>query len=388
VREASHGSPKPATKRRILHLIDTGGPGGAETIFLELVRGLDPARWVSFPIVPRIDWLSEAIREAGFEPEVLATERPFDLSYVRRLASLARKLEVSLIQTHLLTSGVYASLVGRLLRVPVISTFHGAPDLPEDERFGSVKLSALSNPRNRAVFVSHWLRDHFLLRSRLKPDRCVVIPNGIDTSTFSPASGAGGAGDHLRAELGLRSSTRLVGAVGNLRTSKAYDILLEAASDFLSRESDTHLVIAGQTKEPLLSRLTKLRTDLALDGLVHFLGFRPDAPDILRSLDVFVLSSSDEGFSLSTVQAMATGLHVVATRCGGPESIVQEGITGQLVEPGNPEALGKAVSWMLNNVNLAAEMGSRARESAVESFGIQAMVHSYDTLYRESLKSG
>ena len=80
---------------------------------------------------------------------------------------------------------------------------------------------------------------------------------------------------------------------------------------------------------------------------VLFLGFREDIPEFLKSLDVFVLSSSDEGFSLSTIQAMATARPVVATRCGGPDGVVEDGVTGSLVSPGDPTALALAIVLML-----------------------------------------
>src|SRR5687768_5649804 len=111
--------------RRVLHLIDTGGPGGAETVFLELVRGLPARGWESVPVVPEVDWLQGALRDAGFTADCFATTGRFDLSYVRRLRSMIRRERISLVQTHLLGTSVYATLACLGTTVPIVSTFHG-----------------------------------------------------------------------------------------------------------------------------------------------------------------------------------------------------------------------------------------------------------------------
>ena len=183
-----------------------------------------------------------------------------------------------------------------------------------------------------------------------------MIPNGIDTDVFRP-----GSDTRVRERLGLSSDIPLVGAVGNVRGSKAYDILLRGFASLRKHVPNAQLVIAGDTADPGFSELEGLRDTLRLGNSVRFVGFVEDVPEFLRSLDVFVLSSRDEGFSLTTVQAMASGVPVVATRCGGPEEILQDGVSGLLVPSNDPTALAGGMERLLRDRVMADEMGSRGR---------------------------
>ncbi len=149
---------------------------------------------------------------------------------------------------------------------------------------------------------------------------------------------------------------------------------------------EAHLVIAGHPQAALYEDLLRLRRSLDLEGAATFLGFREDIPDILKALDVFVLSSSDEGFSLSTVQAMATGLPVVVTRSGGPETIVDDGRSGILVPPRDPAALAGGIEEMLRSPDRAAQMGRAARERVLRDFSLERMVERYAELYDRVLR--
>jgi glycosyltransferase involved in cell wall biosynthesis len=362
---------------RILHLIDTGGPGGAETVFLELVRRLPEHGWDSIPIVPKVDWLSRSLSAAGFEPIKLAARRTMDLRYLRDLKGILRRERIDLVQTHLLGTSVYATLASAGAQIPVVSTFHGRPDIPSGGRFRQPKSRLLHH--NQIVCVSRSLRQHFLSRGDLG-EQTIVIPNGIDLLSFTP-----GRGTTLRKELGLAASVPLVGAVGNVRPSKAYPSLLEAFAILRKAVPDAHLVIAGQQSGALYDDLLSLRSSLGIEDCAHFLGFRADVAQVLSALDVFALSSSSEGFSLATVQAMAMGLPVVATRSGGPEEIVGDSSSALLVEPRDPVELSSAIVRLLSDRRLARELGAAARKHVMERYSVERMAERYSALYERLL---
>ncbi len=137
------------------------------------------------------------------------------------------------------------------------------------------------------------------------------IPNGVDTKIFRPERNRS-----IRAELGISDDTALIGAIGNIRKPKAYDVLLRAARALADGSRRFHLVIAGDRANTLGRDLEVLKRNLGLDGQVTFLGLREDVPRVLNNLDVFVLSSHTEGFSIACIEAMACGIPVVATRSG------------------------------------------------------------------------
>lgn len=363
---------------RVLHLIDGGGPGGAETIYLQLVTGLYRRHdWDPVLVLPMEGWLANALRAEGFQPQILDTRRRFDTRYAMEIRRIAKEEGVSLVQTHLLGSSVYATIACWATEVPVVSTFHGMADISPRQGASHTKLRLLGRGRNRLVFVSEPLRAHFVsVQRRLQSTTTTVIPNGVDCDVYAP-----GPDDALRTELQLAESTPLIGAVGNLRPPKAYDNLLRAFC--LVRESvpEARLIIVGQPLPGLHEDLLGLREALGLSKAVSFLGFREDVARILKSLDLFVLSSTDEGFSLATVQAMATGLPVVATRCGGPETIIEPDVSGLLVPPSDANGLAGAILRALGSRSMRIEMGRRARQRVLGRFSIDKMVERYAELY-------
>lgn len=379
----------PLTARTLLHLVDTGGPGGAETIFLDLVRGLDDTEWRSVPVVPERDWLDRELRKLGVEPLLLESSGSFDLRYLRALRTLITEVRPAVIQTHLFTSAVYATVASMGTGIPVVSTLHGAPDIDPGDRLLGVKLRILSGSRNRLVFVSESLRSHVASLGRIPDERTLVIHNGVDCGRFGPGSTVGEEnGASLLRRWGIPEGGTVIGAVGNVRPSKDYPTLLRAAGRLLDSGLEVHTVIVGQATGDLFEGLLGLRAELGLDDRVHFVGFVDDVDSAMRAFDVFALSSSDEGFSLSTVQAMATGLPVVATRSGGPEEIVRDGVDGYLVPPRDPGALADGIRSVLSLPDRGRALGASGRERAERSFSTEAMLANYQCLYRELVGEG
>jgi glycosyltransferase involved in cell wall biosynthesis len=366
-------------RKTVLHLIDTGGPGGAETIYLNLVAGLDRSRWRSVAVVPTRDWLHGALARRGIEPHVLGSSGAFDARYLLALLGVIRRERVDLVQAHLLASGVYGSLAAAVAGIPLVCTFHGIVDVDPSERLRRVKLGILSRRRNRVVFVSDSLRRAFHARGDATRARAHVVFNGIDAAAHvRPQDEA------VRRELGVASDDVLVGAVGNIRPSKAYPVLLEAAA-LLRRNSPRayRFVIVGDTRSPLHAELLEQRRALGLEETVQFTGFREDMHRLMSAFDVYALSSSAEGFSLSTVQALAAGVPVVATRCGGPEEILADGESGILVPTGNPAALASAIESIAADADRRRQLVEAGRRLVARRFTLEAMVRGYEAIYEE-----
>ncbi|MGH7447785.1 MAG: glycosyltransferase family 4 protein [Longimicrobiales bacterium] len=365
---------------KVLHLIDTGGPGGAETVFRNVVTGLDSDRWESLAVVPVRDWLHDALRTCGVEPLLVSTHGSFDLAYLRRLIALCRT-DVSLIHAHLLTTSVYGALAGAIAGVPLVCTFHGPADIDGGNRLRTVKFRIINNVgRAHVVFVSESLRRTFLETVPLNAGRTAVVPNGIEADRFGA-----GQPDLLRQELDVGADDLLIGAVGNVRPSKSYDVLLRSAALLRARAVPFRMAIVGQGDGPLLNDLRRLHAELGLGDTVAFTGFREDIPAVMRSLDIYVSSSTVEGFSLTTVEAMAAGVPVVATRSGGPEDIIRNGETGVLVPARSPEALADALEALTRDTDGRHRLAGAAKRVAAERYTIDAMVRGYEHVYERAL---
>lgn len=367
------------TVRRILHVIDSWGAGGAETVFTDLASGLDPARFESFAAVPRAsEWVYEELRRRGLKPAILPSGGAFDLKHLVRLTRLIRQLRIDLVQAHTFGTTVYASAAGRLRGIPVVGTFHGFIDVAHGDPRRALKFRALAAGASRIVCVSASLRRELLAASPITPDHALVIFNGVDTDRFYP-----GRDEELRAELGIEPDELLVGAVGNVRRAKGYEVLLEAAGLLRRAGTKCRIVVAGLTGGTLFPELERRHAELGLGNAVRFIGFREDAERLYRALDVYLLTSHSEGFSLSTVQALASGLPVVATRCGGPEEIITDGADGLLTTPGSASEIANAIQSLAADGALRSRLSTAARTAAVSRFSTATMLGRYEQLYDE-----
>lgn len=362
-------------KGTLVHVIDTGGPGGAETVFLRVAAGLQARGWRSIPIVNRDAWLAAQLREAGLAPIILDSKGSLHLGYLRRLVSLVREHGASAILTHLYGSAVYGALAGRLTRRPVVSVLHGHSDLGAGGRLAWLKSRIVGRTAARLVAVSRPLRDELARQVPAPADRWAVIPNGVDTTVMTPGGRCG-----LREKLGVSAETLLVGALGNIRKPKAYDVFLRTAA-LLAAKSDRYgFVVAGEGSGPLLDELLALRKGLGLQDVVHFVGMQSDVRGYLGELDIFLITSSTEGFSIACVEAMACGLPVVTTRSGGPEDIVVESETGLLCAAGDAKCLANSIDRLATDSGLRARLGAAGRQRSMKHFGLQAMLDAYEKL--------
>ena len=362
-------------KETILHLIDTGGPGGAETIFLRVAAGLEQRGSHSIPVVSRDAWLADQLRQAGLEPVILGSKGSLNIGYLRQLTGLIRQHRPTAILTHLYGSAIYGALAGRLAGRPVVSVMHGHSDIGADERLGGLKARIVAGGASRLVAVSTPLREALARTIRAPAAKWSVIPNGVDTATLSP-----GKSMDLRSRLGVSAETPLIGALGNIRRPKAYEVFLRTAARLAEASDRFHFVIGGEGSGPLMDELLAQRRDLGLDQRIHFLGLVDDIPRYLGDLDIFLLTSSTEGFSIACVEAMACGLPVVATRSGGPEDIVVDGETGFLCPAGDCEALAERIAQLANDEAKRESFGLAGRHRVVTEFSLNAMLDAYDAV--------
>ena len=368
--------------RHVLHTVDTWGPGGAETVCVELAAGIDPRRFHSHAVAIREGWVHDAFLARGLDTTIVRTGRgPIDTGYLWRLAALARRQRIALIQSHLLTANLYCGMAARLLGIPAVATFHGMVDVDPDDRWASVKMTLITRNVTRLVFVSEALRRHFLARHARLDERSTVIHNGVDASLFRPAPN----GD-LRARLGVGAEAIIVAAVGNVRPAKGYEDLLRTAALLRTTAPDIRFVIVGEMTEPLHGTLVTRRRELGLEDRVTFLGFRDDVAHVLNGADIYLNCSTSEGFSLTTIQAMACGVPVLATRSGGPEEIIKDGADGALVNVGDVAAMATVLAALSHETDLRGRLGGAGRATVLERFSIDRMIASYESVYEHAME--
>jgi glycosyltransferase involved in cell wall biosynthesis len=326
--------------------------------------------------VVAIEYLKE--RDKAFVYRRYEAKGSMNLTYLRRLIALIRRERVTLIQSHLLGSNVYCAIAGWLTRTPVVGTFHGMVDVSPQERLRGLKRIVMSLGIDCCVLVSESLRAAIAEAGLLSTHKTRVIHNGVDIQKYAhPAPG------RLRDQLGLPRDTVLAVSIGNIRPAKGYDVLIRAAACLLPSHPHLHFVIAGHVKQDLMRELERLMADLQVQERMHFPGFVQDTAALLAQADLFVLSSTSEGFSLSTVEALASGVPAVLTRCGGPEEIATHGEHALLVEPGSAQALAGAIEELLADRQAAQRLAMQGQEMVNERFSMEAMLGAYEAAYDE-----
>ncbi len=238
----------------------------------------------------------------------------------------------------------------------------------------------------RHVALSQDLQHYLLDKVGLRPGRVVQIYNGVDTARFRPRLAADAPPEGLPFLPG--QGLCVVGTVGRMQTVKNQLLLARAfvrllqAQPALQQTLRLVLVGDGPQRQPVA-------TVLAEAGLAHLAwlpGERSDVPALMRCLDVFVLPSLAEGISNTILEAMASGLPVVATRVGGNAELVDDGTSGLVVPSDDEAALAAALARLACEPALAARMGEAARAQAQSRFSLDAMVQAYQGLYERTLR--
>ena len=366
----------------IMHLIDTTGPGGAEMVFVQLADAMRERGYRSIAVIQGPGWVHDELNRRGVECYVIPMKGSFSFAFLYQLVKHIKKHKVRLIQSHLLGSNVYAAIAGLATGVPVVATYHGMVDVSPDERFKVLKKKAMQWGIDHYVAVSRRLLENIREQNLLDTDKASVIYNGVDMTRFEASPQW-----DLRKSLGVADNALLVGSLGNIRSAKAYHVLIDAAARLIPGYPQLHFVIAGDKKKAgLMNQLISQTERLGIQQHIHFVGFVQDSAAFLQQMDLFVLSSSSEGFSIATIEAMASGLPVLVTRCGGPEEIIIPGQNGLMVDPDNPEALAHGLVQYIEASDLRHKMALEGRAHANTTFSLDRMLDSYDSVYRKLIK--
>jgi len=366
----------------ILHTIESGGPGGAETVVLNLVKRLNSKRFRSIVLLPPGPWLNPRLRELGVPVIEVNWKAWYDPRGPLAMVKTVRKYGVDLIHSHLPGQNFYSCIARTLTRCKTLVTYHGPVEFQDGESVkGKAKLWFVRNTADRAIVVCKMVKE-ILVKYGFRDDRVSVIYNGIDPAPYAvPITGT------LRSDLGLGSDVRLVGMIANVRQSKGYDVFVRAAAEVCRKFPSAKFLGVGHVDEGLARPIKQLVADLALGDKFIFVGFRPDIPQILGDLDVFVLSSTSEGMPLAVLEAMASRKAIVTTRCGGIPEVVDDGQTGLLVPPSDSGALAKAIAELLSDHSRSLRLGANAHAKFQKEFTLDGMIEQYERLYLSQLKA-
>jgi glycosyltransferase involved in cell wall biosynthesis len=323
--------------------------------------------------------LTEKLSEIGVKHTIVESGNAFDPKMFMDLARNVREQGIALIHSHEFLMNTYGTAVAMAPRRPNIATVHGKGYYIDKWRRRAA-YRFISRCSFRIVAVSESLKEFLIQKVRLDSKDISIICNGVDLKRFLP--GDEGNSSSLKTELGLNGV--VIGAVGNLYPVKGHIHLVRAARRILEEAGNAYFVLVGKTTD--YSNTLREEVDrLGMTDRFRFLGFRTDIPRIMQMLDIFVLPSNEETFSIAILEAMAASKPVVATRCGGPDGIITDGKNGFLVEPGNPEQIAARVLELIRNPSLCSAFAEEGLKLARDKYTIDAMYRHYWNLYDEAL---
>jgi glycosyltransferase involved in cell wall biosynthesis len=367
----------PAAPLAVGHVVLSLDVGGLERVVATLARAQHEAG--ARVVVYCLDGagvLAQPLPAAGVPVRVVHRRaRGIDARAVLRLARMLRRDAVTIVHCHNHAAMVYGALAARLAARPrVVYTVHGARTSARRATGRWQRMGLL----REVVFVSRHARD--VARVAGTRAHTHVVTNGVDSSAFALDRAAG---ERVRRELGIAPDARVCGIVARLTPAKDHRTLFEAVRRLREAGSGVHCIVVGDGE--MRGALESAVRALGLDDLVHFTGARANVRDYLGAMDVFVLSSVTEGLAMTLLEAMAAGKPVVATRVGGNPEVVEDGRTGLLVSPGDPDALASAVDTILRRPELQAAMGAAGRDRARRNFSLEAMLAGYAAVYAAAM---
>ncbi len=351
---------------RILQVCSVTRFGGGERHLADLARALvDLGHEVYAASVPG----SPLSGELSFltKGRTLALSR---LNYVKNVADLAafvRVHDIEIVHAHAARDYHLAALAVRMAsRSRLVLTRHALFPLRGINK-------PLLRSASRVIAVSRAVAESLRRNGVIEPSKITVVHNGIDVDRFKRSIDAAGV---------------LVGTVGHLAPIKGQDIFVRAAATIAARRREVCFIIIGEDKSPQMAyrrSLESLIVGLGLSGIVTMPGWRDDIPAVLSSLTLFISAARSEPFGLAIVEAMATGLPVVATASEGALEIIEDGHNGKLVPADDPEALAEAITDLLDNPLECLRLGHNALLAARRRFSLQRMARDTEHVYRDVL---
>jgi glycosyltransferase involved in cell wall biosynthesis len=378
---------EPHRRAKVAMLVTRMDIGGVPDHIMTLLSGLSRAFDFTLICDHVLPVHAERLSALGIKFQELKMSRTLsplaDFRSLRQLRHILKEEQIDLVHTHTSKAALLGALAARLLRRPVsVNTAH------------NLGFIAMPNPMVKVLF---WLYDRALFA--LGTDAVIVVSQFVEQRVLTARliarkklhvihNGILEANLHRRELVAQKPSGDVnnIICVARLVWFKGLHTLIDAMPQIVQRHPKTLLKIAGDGE--LEGALRQQVKKLGMGDYVEFLGLRLDVPHLLTNADIFVLPSVSEGLPISILEAMTTGLPVVATRVGGVPELVEEGVTGFVVPPENPGELARAVNRLLDNPALCLEMGRSAQMKAAREFSATSMQERTADLYQALLKKG
>lgn len=364
-------------KLKIAHIIDSFAYGGAEKLLLTFVEAVKDTQVqvlvISLMHTSHNTRMASRLRSMGAEVIELSYRKLYDIRCLTRLASIFRSHHIDLVHTHLSQAIIMGSIAAKISDIPSVTTIHNTHSARKGKwGFRSYLEAFCLRLPGRVIAVGENVEKIYI--QILGREKVVLIPNCV------------ALGEKLNAEERLMVRMELTGfpdepialSVGRLKPQKAYPDMLVALSLLVEQGAKISLAVVGIGDQ--LEMLKQKSAELNISERVRFLGARDDVSRLMAGADLFLNSSHWEGLSIAMLEAMASGLPVVATEVGDARALLSSG-GGVLTPPGNPQKFADGIRDLLQGPDRLQSMGMVARDYVARNYGVDEWLASLFACY-------
>ena len=363
---------------KLIHVITDTKIGGAGVWVLNFLKAYDKEKYDVGVAVPCNSLLAPKIKELGVKVFEIAhiADKSFSKDGIREFTKLFKEEKPDIIHCH---ASLSARIASKKLGIKTVNTRHC---LEEKKSFPkNIIYSMINNALSDIVIGVSKVTCENLLNDGTKKEKVKLVYNGVAPLTeFSDAEKK-----EIRKEYGISEENIVVGIVARLEKVKNHDLFLEAGKILLNKYENLTLLIAGEGSER--QNIEKKAKELGIIDSVVFCGYQKDVSRIVNVIDIMALTSPKESLSLSLIEGMTLKKPCVSTASGGPEEVIENGVTGFITEH-NPEDFAKKASYSIDNPEEREKAGELGQKRSKEIFSIEEMIKTLDEIYEKLLKKG
>lgn len=381
--DSLNGKIGPKRPIRLLEIIGNGIVGGMEAYTRNLIASLPTDEYDVTCILPSESAYTASLRALGCRVYITPIHDDPLWRSIELSSEVIRQHQIDVIHANLANAHTLAGIVGRLTNTPTVATIHSRSLWIQE-----LSVTRLTNMNLITVCQEAYFQ---AVAAGLPADKLTLIPNGVDTQAFNPSRD----GSAFRESLGLGPETQLVGFVGRMSWEKGPDKFVQVTGRIRQQLPDVHFVMVGDG--PVEPDIRSMVEGNGMADRIHLAGLRRDMADVYPALDLLVQTSRSEAMPLALLEAMASGVPVVAIAVGGVPEVVEAGTTGMLISPGDwpgvsssyPgdwEGIADASIDLLKRPDRLKRMGAAARLRIETQFDLRRSARETSALFQRLVK--
>lgn len=363
-------------KLRLLLITHDLEIGGLQKVVVSICKAIDREKFIPQVLcMRRLGTFAPEIEAMGIKVELLPqTKSGLDYLAFLKIARIIRRDNIDIIHTHnkqpFLDGSIAALLCGGKR---LVHTDH-ARFFPDKVKY-MVAEWFLSHFAKKMVGVSEPTTENLHKFEKISYKKLMTIPNGIDETPFVNAKKS----EKRAREIGIKKNGVVFGLIARISKPKGIPYLLEAMAKVVKSLPDSTLLLIGEGE--LEDEMKKISNDFNLSENVIFTGPRTDIPELLKLIDIFVLSSISEGLPMVILEAMAARCPIVSTNVGGIPTVIKDSVNGRIVKPHSAEALADVMLELAVQKDIRERFASAGFELFKQKFSATMMTNAYEKLY-------